>query len=66
MSQKEQLEESRMTVQKLLKDSHVTEQIQQKEQLTQQIGKNLDVQLEFKHTKLPMVITQGKLLFLIV
>ena len=66
MSQKEQLEESRMRLQKLLRDSHVTEQIQQKEQLTQQIGKNLDVQLEFKHTKLPVVITQGKLIVVIV
>ena len=66
MSQKEQLEEFRIRVQKLLKDSHVTEQIQQKEQLTQQIGKNLDVQLEFKLTKLPIVITQGKLIVVIV
>ena len=66
MSQKEQLEESRMKVQKLLRDSHVTEQIQQKEQLTQQITKNVKEKLEFKLTKLPIVITQGKLIVVIV
>ena len=59
MSQKEQLKKSCLTVQKLLKDSHVTEQIQQKEQLTQQITKNVNEELEFRHTK-PVLVGQSK------
>ena len=59
MSVKERLEKSQMKVHKWLRDSHITEQLQQRDEMTAELERNMDGHItRFKHT-----ISRPKLYF---
>ena len=60
MAKKEQLEKSRAKVQKLMREGHVTEQIQQKEKMTKELVENTDVDLEFELISKPVLSITGR------
>ena len=60
MSKKEQLEESRNKVQRWLRDSHVTEQIQQRQQMSEELKRYLDVELNCELTSRPAIVYLGE------
>ena len=62
MSKKEQLEESFIKVQRWLRDSHVTEQIQQRQEMSEELKKYLDVELSCEFTSRPVIINKGNLI----
>ena len=59
MSKKEQLEESRIKVQRWLRDSHVTEQIQQRQQMSEELKRYLDVELNCELRSKPAIVNKG-------
>ena len=62
MSKKEQLEESRIKVQRWLRDSHVTEQIQQRQEMSEELKRYLDVELSCELTSRPIIVNKGNLI----
>ena len=59
MSKKEQLEESRIKVQRWLRDSHVTEQIQQRQQMSEELKRYLDIELSCELISKPAIVYLG-------
>ena len=59
MSKKEQLEESHIKVQRWLRDSHVTEQIQQRQEMSEELQRYLDGELSCELTSKPAIINKG-------
>ena len=59
MSKKEQLQESRIKVQRWLRDSHVIEQIQQRQQMSEELKRYLDVERNCELTSKPAIVYTG-------
>ena len=59
MAKKEQLEEPRAKVRKLMREGHVTEQIQQKDKMTKELVKNTEVDLKCELIRRPVLIARG-------
>ncbi|XP_067943286.1 tripartite motif-containing protein 59-like [Watersipora subatra] len=60
MAKKERLEESCTEVRKWLRESHVTEKMEQKQQMTDQLMNNTDVTIDCPLTRTPALIHTGK------
>ena len=59
MAKKEQLEETRTKVHKWLRGSHVTEQIQQKQQISEELAKKSEVELGYELMSKLVIIPTG-------
>ena len=59
IAKKEQLEKSRAEIQKLMREGHVTEQIQQKEKITKELVQNTDVDLMCEFISKPVLSATG-------
>ena len=59
MAKKEQLEESRAKLHNLMRESHITEQLQQKEQISQELTSHLDVELKSYQPTLFLTASTG-------
>ena len=62
MAKKEQLEQPQAKVRRLMRDSHVAEQLKQKTALTKQLAPNLDIDLLCKPIKKPLVVSRGEVM----
>ncbi|XP_067941719.1 uncharacterized protein [Watersipora subatra] len=60
MAKKERLEKSCTEVQKWLRESHVTEKVEQKQQMTDKLVNNTDVKIDCPLTRTPALIHTGK------
>ena len=61
MDKKEQLEESCTKLHKLMRDSHITEQLQRKDYMSQEVETHLDVKLfAFIPLGVPVIVSRGR------
>ena len=61
MKKKEEVEKLRTRIHRLNRDGHVTEKITQQRQITEDLAKNLDVELGFCESRHKLhLVTEGK------
>lgn len=60
MAKKEQLEETRTKLYRFMRDSHVIDQVKQKQEMTEELVRHRDVELQNELPSKPVLIAKGK------